>query len=81
MADWNGDGKKDLLVGDGEGYIHLYLNLADGAPQFLKAEKVQVNGQELMVEGSAVPFLIDWDDDGKKELLIGSSDGSIYLSM
>jgi len=81
VADWNGDGKKDLLVGDGEGYIHLYLNLADGAPQFLKAEKVQVNGQELMVEGSAVPFLIDWNHNGKKELLIGSSDGRIYLSM
>ena len=81
MADWNGDGRKDLLVGDGEGYIHLYHSSAEGAPQFIRAEKVQVNGQELMVEGSAVPFLIDWDHNGTKELLIGSSDGCIYLYM
>jgi len=32
-----------------------------------------------MVEGSAVPFLVDWDHNGTKELLIGGSDGRIYL--
>jgi hypothetical protein len=25
-TDWNNDGKKDLIVGQREGYIHLYLN-------------------------------------------------------
>ena len=35
--------------------------------------------QELTVEGAAVPFLIDWDQDGRKELLLGSSDGRVYL--
>ena len=43
------------------------------------AEKAQVNSQELAVEGAAVPFLIDWNQDGKKELLLGCSDGHIYL--
>jgi hypothetical protein len=41
VADWNGDEKKDLLVGDGEGYIHLYHNGSDGEPQLTKVEKVQ----------------------------------------
>jgi len=68
-------------VGDGDGYVHLYYNDTDGKPDFLKTEKVYLNSQELMVEGAAVPFLIDWDQDGRKELLLGSGDGRIYLAM
>jgi hypothetical protein len=81
VADWNGDGKQDLLIGDGEGYVQLYLNSAvEGTPQLTtKAEKVQVNGIAQLVEGSAVPFLIDWNRDGSNELLVGSNDGHIYL--
>jgi len=79
VADWNSDGKKDLLLGDGDGYVHLYYNGAEGKPEFIKTEKVQLNSQELMVEGTAVPFLIDWDQDGRKDLLLGSSDGRVYL--
>jgi len=81
VSDWDSDGKKDLLVGDGVGCIHLYLNNVTDAPQFISGEKVQINGQELKVEGSAVPFQVDWNNDGSKDLLIGSSDGRIYLVM
>ena len=80
VADWNGDGKKDLLVGDGEGYIHLYLNVNDTSePQLISSGKVKVSDQDLTVEGSAVPFLIDWNQDGKKDLLVGSLTGHVYL--
>ena len=81
MADWNGDGKKDLLVGDGEGYIHLYLKVNNSSePQHLiSSGKVKVADQDLTVEGSAVPFLVDWNQDGKKDLLVGSLKGYIYL--
>jgi hypothetical protein len=81
-ADWDGDATKDLLVGDGEGYVHVCLSSnSDGIPSLIKAEKVKTSGHERMVEGSAVPFLIDWNQDGRKELLLGSSDGHIYLTI
>ena len=80
VADWNGDGKKDLLVGDGEGYIHLYLNVSKNSePQLISSGKVKVDDQDLKVDGSAVPFLVDWDNDGRKDLLVGSIQGYIYL--
>jgi len=79
-ADWNSDGKNDLLVGDGEGYIHLYLNISTSSePQLIYSGKVKVNDQDLKVDGSAVPFLADWDQDNKKDLLIGSLQGYTYL--
>jgi hypothetical protein len=80
VADWDGDGRKDLLVGDGEGYTHLYRTTnTSGQPHLFKDTRVSIDGQEVMVEGFSVPFLIDWNQDGKNELLLGSTDGSIYF--
>ena len=81
VTDWNADGKQDLLVGDGDGFIHLYLDVSTTSePQLMSAGLIQTNGQDLYVdEGSAVPFLVDWDNDGKKELLVGTAEGPIYL--
>jgi hypothetical protein len=79
VADWDGDGGKDLLVGDGEGYTHLYRNSTiSGEPQLFKDSKLTLDNQELMVEGYSSPFLIDWNQDGKNELLLGSRSGGIY---
>ena len=79
VADWNGDGENDLLVGDGEGYIHLYrAHTASGKPQLVKDSVVSVDGHEVIVNGYASPFLIDWNQDGAHELLVGTSRGGIY---
>lgn len=79
-TDWNGDGKKDLLVGNGEGYIIIYLNVSTTSePHLISSGKVKVDGQDLIVDGSAVPFPVDWNQDGKKDLLVGSIEGSVYL--
>ena len=81
VTDWNGDGNQDVLVGNGDGFIHLYLNVSTTSePQLMSSGMIQLNDQDLHVEeDSAVPFLVDWNNDGKKELLVGSEQGYIHL--
>ena len=51
VADWNGDGKKDLLVGYFfEGWIYLYLNSATNSnPIFLSEELLKASGSNISV--------------------------------
>ncbi len=79
-ADINSDGIIDLLIGDGKGDIQVYLGSArDGGIHLTRADNLQLNGQELILEGSSVPFPMDWNNDGNLDLLTGSSDGKIYV--
>ena len=68
VADWDGDGGKDLLVRDGEGRQYLFLNsVVSGEPDFLTAEMVPADEQHLLLEGFPVPLLIDGNQDTGKE--------------
>jgi hypothetical protein len=57
VADWNGDGKKDLIVGSLNnafyGEIYIFLNQGtDAAPSFGTSTKVQSGGAPLKVGAS-----------------------------
>jgi hypothetical protein len=80
-ADWNDDGKLDLLIGDVRGHVHLILNdgsasnYAFGKPQMVKADgkPIQASG------GDSHPIAVDWDSDGRVDLLLGCGDGSVLF--
>jgi WD40 repeat protein len=76
MVDWNGDGKKDLIVGDRRGRVHVFLNKGtDSAPSF-SSEGIKTS---IEVPNRATPFIVDWDNDGKFDVICGSSDGKVYI--
>ncbi len=81
VVDWNGDGKPDILVGDGGAYLTLFLNEGSSTtPAFSKGTMIQAGGKNLDAgRGDASPIVIDWNEDGRKDLLIGRGNGEIAL--
>lgn len=51
IVDWNGDKKKDLLVGCFyDGFVYLYLNSGtNNAPVFSTGTKLQADGKDISV--------------------------------
>jgi WD40 repeat protein len=86
LEDWNNDGLQDLLVGTTPGKVRVYLNVGTEAdPCFVNYSYVQAAGQDLTCTASGClgcfPRVVDWDEDGRKDLLVGLSDGTVKIFM
>jgi hypothetical protein len=82
IRDLDGDGKKDLLVGNTEGQLLFYRNTgSDGAPSFSGYIEIQAAGVPINLPGTprSRPFVCDWTGDGLLDVLIGSGDGKVRL--
>jgi hypothetical protein len=71
LADLDGDGDLDLLIGIDAGNVVLYRN--DGGPTAPRF--VRDSGFVLRVPGHATPAVADLDGDGLPDLVIGTSGG------
>lgn len=81
---WDGDGKKDLITGRSDGTVKLYTNVAsDDAPAFDEGVLIEVGplGSKIPIDiGSrATPTVVDWNEDGRKDLVAGAIDGRIHV--
>ena len=84
VYDWNGDGKKDLVLGLADGQVQVALNEnTDSEPRFGLPEFVQIaeTGAEsdLDVGDRATIEIVDWNNDGRADLLVGGLDGRVRL--
>lgn len=80
IVDWNEDGLIDLLVGDTNGRISLFLNTGSaGNPQLTAKGFIKANNSDLYVGNRASPVVVDWDNDNKKDLVVGDDNGYIRL--
>ncbi len=82
FGDLDNDGDEDMLIGDNMGYIHRFDNnpTPEGIAQFSK-KKERINddtGSALDVKQRAAPQLIDINDDGKLDMIVGNNDGRVY---
>lgn len=78
--DWNNDGKKDLITGEYSGTIRIYLNIAtDSDPVFSGYDYLEVGGRTFDCGSKSTPFIVDWNNDGKKDLLCGEDYGRVLL--
>lgn len=88
LADWNGDGLNDLIVGEGgggySGKVRVYLNIGTKAePQFRDYVYAQAGTSDLTCTPigcmGCFPRVVDWDEDGRIDLLIGQADGTVRI--
>ena len=92
--DWNEDGKKDVLIGDSLGGLAVYLNVGTNAtPRLGAREPIRVGDvvfSEKMLDDRfgkthryvsprIKPDVTDWNEDGKKDIVIGTEGGYVFV--
>ena len=80
FADWDGDGLRDLLVGQSgpnERDLLFYKNIGtQSEPKLAKPEPLELPGPKM---SRPSPYVVDWDGDGKLDMLFGTERPSLYF--
>lgn len=92
-VDWDGDDDEDLISGDTAGYISFVENLGGGAtPKWAAPVRLEADGETIRIQagrngsiqgpaeakwGYTVPSVVDWNHDGRLDILVNSIWGEI----
>lgn len=82
VADWNNDGRNDLIVGQADGSVKLFINNSNRKiPVFGKGVDIQAAGSALSVGSNAAASVVDYNGDGAKDLLLGNGAGQVSVCL
>lgn len=79
-ADWDRDGKADIMFGEEDSRVAWCRNtgkFVDGMPVFEKPRYFRQKADELHFGVLSCPWTYDWDGDGDFDILCGNSHGQI----
>ncbi len=81
VLDWDGDGNKDLLVGEADGTLNIFLNEAtDEAPVYSSSTKLMLTDMTTVDVGDySRPVVGDFNFDQMKDVLVGNALGEVLL--
>lgn len=75
IADWDGDGRPDLLVNSINANVLRNMGTRDGRIVFQDQGMVD---SRVLAGHTTSPTVVDWDHNGKPDLLLGGEDGFLY---
>ena len=84
VFDWDGDGRDDIVSGNGAGYIVFLRNLGGSpTPRWDKPELLKADGKVIRIlpEGANWGYTTidvgDWDEDGLPDILVNHINGNV----
>ena len=81
IADWNADGRNDLIMGRNRG-VYVYLNEGSNKePHFdFARSRLGTKIKNVFPTERLSPAIVDWDGDGLQDLLAGTQSGDILFA-
>jgi hypothetical protein len=75
VADWDGDGLADLLT---NGRNATFFKCLQATPDRIELKDVRALDELQLAGHDTSPTTVDWNRDGRRDLLIGAEDGFLY---
>lgn len=75
--DFNSDGYLDIITGDRYGTVSFFSGMAGGT--LTEEPDIIANGATIDVGNNSAPHMIDWNEDGLLDLILGNETGNIRI--